>query len=71
MAVKIRLARGGMKKAPHYRIVVQDERTSVVWGMPGHVAEAGLADAILPLELVAEEIVRRVTGKTDLRAWGT
>lgn len=26
MAVKIRLARGGMKKAPHYRIVVQDER---------------------------------------------
>ena len=26
MAVKIRLARGGMKKAPRYRIVVQDER---------------------------------------------
>ena len=26
MAVKIRLARGGMKKAPRYRVVVQDER---------------------------------------------
>lgn len=26
MAVKIRLARGGMKKAPRYRIVIQDER---------------------------------------------
>lgn len=26
MAVKIRLARAGMKKAPRYRLVVQDER---------------------------------------------
>ena len=26
MAVKIRLARGGMKKAPRYNVVVQDER---------------------------------------------
>ncbi|MEP6781036.1 MAG: chemotaxis response regulator protein-glutamate methylesterase, partial [Gemmatimonadaceae bacterium] len=29
-------------------VIVQDEATSVVWGMPGHVANAGLADAVLP-----------------------
>ena len=29
--------------------VVQDEATSVVWGMPGAVARAGLAHAVLPL----------------------
>ncbi len=30
-------------------ILVQDQATSVVWGMPGAVANAGLADAVLPL----------------------
>jgi len=30
-------------------VVAQDEPTSVVWGMPGAVAEAGIADAVLPL----------------------
>jgi two-component system chemotaxis response regulator CheB len=43
------------------QIVVQDEATSVVWGMPGYVARAGLADRVLPLSLIADEIVRRVT----------
>jgi two-component system, chemotaxis family, protein-glutamate methylesterase/glutaminase len=42
------------------QIVVQDEASSVVWGMPGFVAKAGLADKIVPLPLVAEEIIRRV-----------
>ena len=40
------------------RIIAQDEATSVVWGMPGAVAQAGLADHILPLEKIADEIVR-------------
>jgi two-component system chemotaxis response regulator CheB len=31
------------------QIVVQDEASSVVWGMPGYVAQAGLADKIVPL----------------------
>ena len=31
------------------RVLVQDEATSVVWGMPGAVARAGLADSVLPL----------------------
>jgi len=42
------------------RVVVQDEATSVVWGMPGAVARAGLADRVLPLAQLAPEIVRRV-----------
>jgi two-component system chemotaxis response regulator CheB len=42
------------------QILVQDEASSVVWGMPGHVARAGLADQILPLHHLADEIVRRV-----------
>src|SRR5262249_151055 len=41
------------------QVIVQDEATSVVWGMPGYVARAGLADRVLPLGLVAPEIVRR------------
>lgn len=47
----------------HHRngqVVVQDEATSVVWGMPGFVARAGLAQAVLPLSQVATEILRRV-----------
>ncbi len=39
------------------KIVVQDESTSVVWGMPGAVASAGLADCILPLPSIAPNIV--------------
>lgn len=42
--------------------LVQDEASSVVWGMPGAVANAGLADQILPLQKIAPEIVRLVRG---------
>jgi two-component system chemotaxis response regulator CheB len=42
------------------QILAQDEVTSVVWGMPGYVARAGLADRVLPLNLVADEVLRRV-----------
>lgn len=44
-------ARGG-------NILAQDEATSVVWGMPGAVVKAGLADTVLPLAEIAAEIVR-------------
>lgn len=46
------------------RIVVQDQDTSVVWGMPGHVANDGLADAVLPCSDIGPEIVRRVGFRT-------
>ena len=38
-------------------VIVQDEETSVVWGMPGFVARAGLADEILPLNQIGPKIV--------------
>lgn len=50
------------------RILVQDEPTSVVWGMPGAVARAGLADAIVPIGGVAAEIVRLASGTRSRRA---
>ncbi len=43
-------------------ILAQDEATSVVWGMPGAIVRAGLADRVLPLSMIAAEIVRRVRG---------
>ncbi len=38
-------------------IVAQDEASSIVWGMPGNVARAGLASAVLPLEDIGGAIV--------------
>ncbi|MEC4892359.1 MAG: chemotaxis response regulator protein-glutamate methylesterase [Oscillatoria sp. PMC 1051.18] len=42
------------------QIFVQDEDSSVVWGMPGIVAKAGLADRVLSLEQIATEIMTSV-----------
>lgn len=39
-------------------VLAQDEASSVVWGMPRAVAEAGLARQILPLPLVSSELMR-------------
>ena len=38
-------------------VLAQDRATSVVWGMPGAVVEAGLADAILPLNQIVPEVI--------------
>ena len=37
-------------------VIAQDEATSVVWGMPGAVAQAGICSAILPLPRIAGHI---------------
>lgn len=52
------------------QVVVQDRSSSVVWSMPGAVADAGLADAVLPLDQLGAEVVRRVRagGETTARA---
>jgi len=50
------------------QIVVQDEPTSVVWGMPGFVARAGLAEKILPLGDLAAEIFLRTRGGRPVNA---
>ncbi len=41
-------------------VIAQNEETSVVYGMPRAVVEAGLADFVLPLERIAAEVVRLV-----------
>jgi two-component system chemotaxis response regulator CheB len=45
------------------QVLAQDEASSVVWGMPGYVAQAGLADRVLPLAMIAGEIVKRVRAR--------
>ena len=37
-------------------IMVQDKATSVIWGMPGYVAQEGLAEHILPIGKIAQAI---------------
>jgi two-component system chemotaxis response regulator CheB len=48
-------------------ILAQDEATSAVWGMPGAVARAGLAQRVLPLDLVAAEVIR-IAGRQSREA---
>ncbi|WP_447968338.1 chemotaxis-specific protein-glutamate methyltransferase CheB [Nitrospira sp. M1] len=55
------LAGSTVIRAKHGHIIVQDEESCVVWGMPGAVAQAGLADKVLPLSQIAGEITRRVS----------
>jgi two-component system, chemotaxis family, protein-glutamate methylesterase/glutaminase len=58
------MGQDGLKGAEKLRaggaqIIAQDERTSVVWGMPGFVARAGLAESVLPLDEIAREMTHR------------
>jgi two-component system chemotaxis response regulator CheB len=55
----------GVLGAQHIReaggkVIIQDEPSSVVWGMPGLVYAAGQADAVYPLDQLGPEINRRV-----------
>lgn len=44
------------------QVIAQDQASSVVWGMPGAVVEAGLADQILTLKDIGPELARRLKG---------
>jgi two-component system chemotaxis response regulator CheB len=48
-------------------VLAQDQASSVVWGMPGAVTQAGFADEVLPLDRVAEAIQRHVAGVVPAR----
>ncbi len=66
-AVLTGMGADGREGARHVReaggfVYAQDQATSVVWGMPGAVAEAGLADRILPLKDLGAELARRLKG---------
>jgi two-component system chemotaxis response regulator CheB len=43
-------------------VIAQDEATSVVWGMPRAVAQAGLCSAVLPLDQIAPKILCLFSG---------
>jgi two-component system chemotaxis response regulator CheB len=43
-------------------VIAQDEASSVVWGMPRSVAQAGLCSAVLPLDKIAPKIVQLFSG---------
>jgi two-component system chemotaxis response regulator CheB len=42
-------------------VIAQDEASSVVWGMPGAVVNAGLADSVLDLKSVVPEIQKHIS----------
>jgi two-component system chemotaxis response regulator CheB len=48
-------AHGGM-------VIAQDQASSTVWGMPGAVVAAGLADRVLPLDRIADAIASWAAG---------
>jgi two-component system chemotaxis response regulator CheB len=48
-------------------VIVQDEASSIVWGMPGFVARAGLAEKVLPLDQIGNEIIRRIAAQPSLQ----
>jgi two-component system chemotaxis response regulator CheB len=43
-------------------VIAQDEASSVVWGMPGSAANAGICAAVLPLDQIAPKLVRLFSG---------
>jgi two-component system, chemotaxis family, protein-glutamate methylesterase/glutaminase len=43
-------------------VIAQDEASSVVWGMPGAAANAGICAAVLPLDQIAAKLVRLFSG---------
>ena len=52
-------------------VLAQDQATSTVWGMPGAVAQAGLAYKVLPLAAIAAEILRvtaQAAAPTEIRS---
>ncbi len=44
------------------KVLVQDRETSIVWGMPGAIAKAGLASAVLPLDKLAASVQEELKG---------
>jgi len=49
-------------RAARGQVVVQDPATAVIGSMPAAVADAGLAEAVLPLDLLVPELVQRIRG---------
>jgi two-component system chemotaxis response regulator CheB len=59
------MGQDGLRGCEHIRelggqVLAQDQASSIVWGMPGFVVSAGLADKVLPIDQMGFEIIRRV-----------
>jgi two-component system chemotaxis response regulator CheB len=61
-ALAIKRAGGG--------VVVQDEETSVIWGMPGSTVRCGGASCVVPIQDVAAEVNRAVQTRAGVRSVG-
>ena len=48
--------------------LVQDEATSVVWGMPGAAHKIGAAELVLPLQRIADQLLKFAAGAAAQRA---
>jgi len=44
------------------QLIAQDEASSVVWGMPGAVAQAGICSAVLPIDDISAHVVKVAAG---------
>ena len=49
-----------LKKTKNIHVIAQDEATSMVYGMPRAIAQAGIVDEVLPLSAIAEAIIKNV-----------
>lgn len=47
--------------------IIQDEKTSVVWGMPGEAHKLGAGDDLLPLQQISSRIISKVKQKPTLK----
>src|SRR5712691_8915234 len=54
---------GGEVAACGGSVIAQDEASSVVWGMPGSAAHAGICSALLPVDQIATKIMRLFSGE--------
>jgi two-component system chemotaxis response regulator CheB len=44
------------------KLIAQDEKTSIVWGMPGAVSNAGLCSGVYPLNEIGSKIKEKLIG---------
>ena len=51
---------GGLGETNNIHVISQDEKSSTVYGMPKAIAEAKLSDEVLPLDKVADAIIKNV-----------
>ncbi len=55
---------GALKRVGAF-IIVQDDKTSVVWGMPGNVKASGNVDKVLPLDKIPHEVITIMLGSGE------